>query len=514
MEKKKLYIFFTIALQSIGGAELYTAGKVEYLKKNGWEVQVYSWLPAPIGVKAAIPMFDEYIQKGNGALDFLLTPPYKFKSYEREGFLTVLLTKINVTNPEDYEIIVESLDATDNFWAELVASRLGARHFVVMLHEGYANIYRENLDFFYFKLKRNELIASKKGIERVFNGYKNVTKTLYELPPTVREADPIKDVPFQAKKIARLDWNICHIGRITKPYVPAVIEGVAQLAKRHPNEEINFIFVGNTEKKKDLIKKTFDKINNVTITELGDMVPIPRSLLSKVDVVCAISQSARFAANEGILTIVGNADTPDKTPGVLGYDTEFQVSGEGTFSYVEALENVLVKKIYRNKKYSLPKLKPADEYYKDFWTIVKNADPKKEYYVERLSEERIRPWTATFPFGVIAKGARIVLFGENKIAQDYRDQIESQSNIGLEFGEGYIKNSIPKPYCTIVATVDEHPENFDNDVVGIERLQQRDYDAIVITAFSQQAQAAYDKIIQTVPDMVSRIVYHFQVIYT
>ncbi len=246
------------------------------------------------------------------------------------------------------------------------------------------------------------------------------------------------------------------------------------------------------------------------------MVPIPRVLFSKTDVVCAISQSARFAANEGVLTIVGSAieNQVSATPGVLGYDTVEQVHGAGTFSYVEALERVLVKRLYDDKEYSLPKLRPAEEYYEKFGIIVENAAPTKEYYIERLSRERIREWTAIFPFASVARGTRVVFFGATEIYKDYRRQIKSQSDVIFIFGREYITQISPKPYCEIVATVDEHPENFDNSVTGIERLKQKDYDLIIITTYPQQAQAAMNKIMQIVPDMANRVIYNFQTLPT
>ena len=330
------------------------------------------------------------------------------------------------------------------------------------------------------------------------------------MPWTVREQDAVQDVAFPIEQVNKLDWNICHIGREDKDYVPFVIEGVGELARRHPDKKIQLIMVGQVNFRLNLIKQTFRDLPNIFVMFLGDMVPIPRILFSKVDVVCAISQSARFAANEGVLTIAGCADNPARTPGVLGYDTKDQVHGEDTFSYVEAFERVLVKRLYDGKKYSLPKLRPAEEYYDKFWTIVRNAAPVKEYYTQRISQERIRTWTAIFPFGSVARGARIIFFGENDITKDYRRQIDSQQNISTEFGRDYVKNFKPQPYCHVVATVDEHPDEFDDTVVGVERLKTRDYDAIVICTAPQHAQAAYNKIMQTVPDMVGKVIYNFK----
>ena len=512
-EQQKIYIFVAHTIATIGGMEMYTAGRAKYLESCGWKVYVLS--PEAANSKTAIPSLSKYLKIG-GDCTFLLTPPYKFKRYEQEQMLNFMIQNLNLPDIANCKIIVESCSGARACWAELLAAILQAQHFFIASEEGYREkwqVYDEILPFMYFKLMRNEMVGSDETIRRLFNGYKNVTGALVEIPNVIREQDAIQDVDYPTiNQIEKLDWNICHIGRITKNFVIHFIIGVAELALRYPDKKINLMFVGEVDPLKNVLMKTFENIDNVQLTALGMLVPIPRILFSKVDVVCAIAQSARFAANEGVLTIVGSTDNLEKTRGVLGYDTNEQTFGSGNFSYCEALENVLVKRLYDDQKYSLPKLKPAEEYYARFSTIFENANPNKEYYVEELMSERIRNWAAVFPFGSISRGARVIFFGATEIAKDYKKQIESQQDANIEIGEDYIKNFVPKPYCKILAIVDEHPENFDDAVSGVERLKQKDYDAILITVFPQQAQEVYNKIVQTVPDMANRIVYALKTI--
>ena len=132
---------------------------------------------------------------------------------------------------------------------------------------------------------------------------------------------------------------------------------------------------------------------------------------------------------------------------------------EKHISYLEALENVLVKRLYDNRKYDMPKLLPSDHYYDKFWIIVKNAAETKEYYSEKLSEERIRNWVAIFPFGIVPKGIKIIIYGATEIRKDYIKQVEGQK------------------YCQILTTVDEHSEEYDNSVLSLDRLKTVDYDS-------------------------------------
>lgn len=259
-----------------------------------------------------------------------------------------MIDKLNTQNLNDCEIIVESFVDSYSCWAELFAYKVQGQHFIIWLHEVF-NHDKDINGFFYFKWLRNEFIASPYSTKKFFNGYKNVTAPLVKMSWACREMDAVQDVDFPIEKVARLDWNICHIGRAVKDYVPYVIQGVGELARRHPSKKINFIMVGKADSRMELLKQTFQNLPNIVLTFLGDLVPIPRILFSKIDVVCGISQSARFAANEGVLTIVGKADNPERTPGVLGYDTNEQIFGEPTFSYVEALENVLIKNFTKEK---------------------------------------------------------------------------------------------------------------------------------------------------------------------
>lgn len=531
MEKEKIYIFIMHTVYTIGGTQLYVLGKSRYLHSQGWKC--YGLFYAEEYEDDGI-FHDsvEYLTPVEGCF-FLTEPPYRMSRTRQDILLEQILRKLHLSKAEAYEnaeIIVETFFPSSLYWGELLAARVHGRHFFCGVQESYRYLgatYEDNLDFFYFKWKRNEIITSEPLLKNLFNGYKNVEKFLVEIPDTVREQDPIQDV-FNEKveQIQRADWNICHIGRIEKDYVVHVIKGVGELAKKHGDKKINFIFVGDAERRMYLLEEIFENLPNVNLIFLGVLAPIPRSLFSKVDVVCAISQSARFAANEGILTIVASADYPTGTPGVLGYDTKEQICGEATFTYFEAFENVFVKRLYDGREYALPKLLPAEHYYENFWTILKNAEPKKEYYVERLSQERIRFWVAVFPFTNIARGAKVIFFGATEIAKDYRKQIEYQQlEITKDFAPSKERYKLPKvstveigpngikelddsPYCELLAIVDEHPENFDNSVVGLDRLKTLDYDAIVITKYTWDAQEAIDKVIEIVPQMEKRIIYH------
>ena len=503
MKKRKVYIFLVgtsgYGYWSIGGAEMYIAGKAKYLEARGW--QVFMCTPCKYKGKCAISSLEKYLEVGAG-WNFLSALPYKLKKYEQEQILSFMVSRLKLKDYNKCEIIIETTWDFLGYWGELLAEKVKGRHFNVLLNEFFnESYYKDNLDFFYFKWKRNELVGSPSALTRLFEGYKNVTKPLYDMPDTVREQEAIQDIAVNNfDEVLKLDWNICYIGRTIKPYVPAMIIGVGELARRYPDKKINFMIIGNADCRIPLLKEVFEGISNVKLTLFGDMVPIPRILFSKIDVVMAGAQSALFAANEGVLTIAADVDD-EGTSGVLGYDTKdawFGGNNDGArekhISYLEALENVLVKRLYDNRKYDMPKLLPSDHYYDKFWIIVKNAAETKEYYSEKLSEERIRNWVAIFPFGIVPKGIKIIIYGATEIRKDYIKQVEGQK------------------YCQILTTVDEHSEEYDNSVLSLDRLKTVDYDCIVIATFQQEAQAAYEKIMSIVPQMQGRVIYDFKCI--
>lgn len=499
---------------------MFAAGQASYMKKQGWEVFV-CYAGANDGV-CAIPSLNEYVSVGGG-WQFFMQPPYKFQRQEQELFIKFMIERLGLYDYENCEIVIESHFDIAAYWAEILAAAVRGRHIFASCNETYRNFpgrfYEDNLDFFYFKLKRNEITGHDVNIPALFNGYKGVTGFFSDVPDLIRSQDAVQDVEdFPIDEIQKADWNICHIGRSIKPFVVYAIVGVAELARRHPDKTINFLFVGQLiPEREQLIKQIFAGVDNVTITPLGDTVPIPRSLFSKIDVVCAMAGAAFFSAFENVPVIVGNVDVPEKTSGVLGYDTEeTQHPDKNLFDYVNVLEDVLVNKTYEEKTFSLEKPEPADKVYEKIFTLLENADPNKEYFTQRLLTPRLRDWTAIFPFGNVERGTRIILAGATEIAKDYKKQNEIQGKTKAVFGRDYIKN-IPEPapsYCEVVATVDEHPEEFDDSVEGLDRLTKRDYDVILISAYPENSQSVIAKIFQIVPDMAKRVIYNFQKLQT
>ena len=219
---------------------------------------------------------------------------------------------------------------------------------------------------------------------KLFDGYKQVKQEeSYKLIPAYR--DDVQDVENEAvNNMQKKDWNICYLGRIGKPYVKNIIDDLSKLGQKHPEKSIQIVFAGNASEMLNYINKKFENLYNVSLTFLGDLVPIPKKLFTKVDVVIAGSGCAVAAAYSGALTII-----PDpinfRANGVFGFDTFQTVYHEQNvqqMGFDEAVERVLSDNVYMGKRANLPKRKTKDDYFDDFFKFVEQSDSRKEYFTD------------------------------------------------------------------------------------------------------------------------------------
>lgn len=373
------YIIFTANIHPIGGMQTYVAGKAKFLEAKGWKVTVFFSGRNNNG-GCAVKSLEKYKA---GWFPEISIPPGNWPSHMRKSTLRAMR---GLLGDLDGRIIVESQASAYALWGELLASQIGAKHFCFICNEtfrGKDRFYEEYLDFFDFKHGRRELAGiSGTSLSRLFDGYQYV-------PPeknytfTAAYEGPVQDVENDAvNRIERADWNICYIGRIEKGYVPKIIEGVRDFSQAHPDKTIQFIFVGDERKRLELILQTFAGAENVKLTFLGNCVPIPRTLYSKVDVVIAGSGCAIISAREKALTIL--ADSKDfTTNGVLGIDTLDSLyceAGKKQMSYQEALEKVLVLREYENKEIRVDLGRPCGEYYEEHFDLIAASNQDTEYY--------------------------------------------------------------------------------------------------------------------------------------
>ena len=372
------YIIFTCDIHPIGGMQLLTAGKAEVLESMGWEVFVF--FPAHGMGRCALPYLDKY---NNGGICELTLPPFKWSKHNITNTIDRMCSIIG-TCAKNERIIIESHYDIASQWGEILASRIKAKHMLFLCNEiyrGKGKYYVEFLDYYDFKHKRRELAGEMDDIlYKLFDGYKTVPND--ETYIFKYDENPIRDIENdKISAIERLDWNICYIGRVEKQYVPNIVCDVIRFAKIHPDKKIQFIFVGDISARRKLIESSLKGVSNIKLLELGDVVPIPKSLFKKIDVVIAGSGSAKCAAYEGVFTIVADASN-SLANGVLGYDTndELYHSHVKQTSFDIVLESVLVERRYDQMASILPPYMGPRECVEQNFELIKNSCSTLEYY--------------------------------------------------------------------------------------------------------------------------------------
>ena len=471
----KKYVIFTNDIHPIGGTQMLVAGRAKYLENHDWQVYIF-FGGAPFGT-SDIPSLTKYIS-GCG-FNELWKRPYKLSDQDRNRVLDRMVDILRIDPTIENEIIIESHEENLASWAELLAERVHARHFFIACNEVYRGdnkYYFENLDFFYFKHQRREIFISNNTIKKLFNGHRGLEKRSLEIPAGVnagKEMDAIQDVKNPViDRVASDDWlNIAYMGRTEKYYVPAVFEGVAEFSKNHPDKKIQFVIVGSLTRgyskadRLELLKKLFTDSPNVIVHGLGNLVPIPRALFKKLDVVIAGAQTAVFCAYENVPVIATIVDS-EKTAGCLYYDTNDAWNSESKYSFAKMLEKVLINREYDHRQINLPDRKPADWHYEKTLEIMRKSDQPFEYFTDKFKKDLRRNWYALFPFEQIPKNSRVVLYGENDVSFDYQKQM--------------------KDYCQLVGIVANNYEDFDRSILPPEKLTELDYDLIVIAEFPNQ----------------------------
>ena len=192
-------MIFTNDIHPIGGTQMFVAGRSKYLENHDWQVYMF-FGGAPFGI-SDIPSLTKYIS-GCGFSE-LWKRPYKISDHDRNRVLDRMVDILRIDPTIENEIIIESHEEKLSFWAELLAERVHGRHFFITCNEVYRNenqFYFENLDFFYFKSQRREIISDSERFKKLFNGHRDSKENLLQFPNDVHgivEMDAVQDVENQ-----------------------------------------------------------------------------------------------------------------------------------------------------------------------------------------------------------------------------------------------------------------------------------------------------------------------------
>lgn len=379
----KKYVFITHSVKNVGGVQCYVAAKAKYLEEQGWDVKMIFSARRPAKYKCPIPYFEKYL---SGNILWAGIAPFKMPHWLVYKTLNRMLSVIGKVDPNE-ENIVETHDDTYSMWGEMIATRIGARHYTYLMNEYYRypnQCYEAKIDFFKFKFARHEILGCALTFNKLFDGYMTVTEDDYPGDAYIDES-PIQDIHSdKVSSLLKQDWNICYIGRSNKPYVPFILSDVGRFAYAHPDKNIQLIIVSTPGAHHELISLIKKDNDNLKVIEMGLLHPIPRALYSKVDVVIAGSGSGRHSCDEGAVVIIPDPET-NKSNGLLGYDTMssiFRDENSVVTDFFEALERVLVRKEHIGLVNKWSKSKGVAYSVQHSFNLFNQSERKMEYYDE------------------------------------------------------------------------------------------------------------------------------------
>lgn len=378
----KKFIFFKCNPFYLGGGELYVAAKGKNLLKEGFEVYIFGYVENFGWYK--IPEFQKFHVTSN---PLLKQDPGQFSKEDLATIESFMLSHIEYQ--EGDECYIESGYSVSAPWAEYLAKRIGARHISVLYEENYifpGSKYQKYMDFYRYKFSRKELYGT---VDVLFQDESLRNQWIWG----TEEGEVIQDIKAPLiENIQRAQDNIAYIGRMVKPYLPNIVRGMEMYAKKHPERDIQFLFVGNVGERAELICRRLLHYNNVRVFLLGDLVPIPKVLYEKLDVVIAGSKTACYSAAQGVPVIVADAKSYLGS-GVLGYTCSYEESivanpERKLQEFDVMLEEVLIDEEYKKYPFVCPPVidyeaifskqmnrfrEPFDQSYYDICSV--NTDP-------------------------------------------------------------------------------------------------------------------------------------------
>ena len=372
----KYYIFFCYS-ETIGGGQIYENSKACWLEKNGWipvvftashDYRIFKFKKREIPWKNL-----KRFSKLNSV--FFSMPPECWPPKQVEKVLDRVEALID-RNAE--QIIIESHTDYWAEWAEMLAKRLSAKNFCFLLDELLEQYGAK--EFLYFKYLRGEVAGiHQTSMQRLFAGYKDIS---VGDDSVLRAANYGSVADVESKEIENMqkcDYNIAYVGRY-KQYMENIVKGVIAFAKDYADKTINFVILGGGS---ELNVKKYCPPNNILITQLGFMTPIPKSFFKKVDVIIAGAGCAFISAYQNVPVIVADAGT-QLANGILGYTTDSLLfSQDKPTSFDEALKSVLIERIHKNMNFSLPFINTAetvDVAYQAHLDFINKSNQEKNYF--------------------------------------------------------------------------------------------------------------------------------------
>lgn len=331
------YLILASSIAGIGGAELYTLRKAQYLAKLGYVPIIFASSTEPLFLKE----FESF-----RIMEFVLLryPSFLFsdKIVEREISRMILILDKTLANGKIS--VIESITVSSSTWAELLARKLSV-HSLTYDVNGSPIKDGVRASFASFKLSRGELLGcSKYSNQKLFASFPEFydeSKNLYvNIPFDNSEiVDDTKGAEFSKDPNT---LRILTVSRIEKRYLAYLIGEVSKVAQIIPNKtvELTMVLSRRHGKEFDLLKKqSLDIPKNVKISFLGPVVPLTKSLFLTHDIFVGMGTASLNAISMGMPTILADSKSNLST-GVLGVDVDY-------FGYAPEYESTVAEQLQR-----------------------------------------------------------------------------------------------------------------------------------------------------------------------
>lgn len=336
----KSYIILTGSIYDMGGAEMFTSNKCAYLKSKGWDVRVFYFN------KGNRIMIDNLKEFEENYIPELRYGYYYYSRGQRRRILNYLCNNLT----KDDEIVVESHLIGLSYWAELIRKHIGAKSILNCLEEKINQVSLSEADFLEYKVFRYEVLnGSQKSFQRYFGKLYKTEYDCYGGTMVPLCSNVVSDNHEVIVDIPAADFNLLSIGRLDKPYIQTMLNGIRNFVVKYHQNTFNLLVIGGSVDGsiENQICRMFKNIANVKIHLYGYMYPVPANLIRKADVGMASANSILVTADQGIPTI--SFDMVDyQTIGIYGHTTnnKFKRQDEPAIPIESLLEEILITKKY------------------------------------------------------------------------------------------------------------------------------------------------------------------------
>ncbi len=343
MVERKYYIFLTHCVCDIGGMQLYTSRKIEYLKSQGWTPLVFFYRSGDIEIDNLKIYSQNHIQD----LRFCV-------GNVSESARKKVLKQIGKFVNDAQDVIVESCCLALGTWGEYIASNFQGKHILYIIDEIISQPTPKMYEFLEFKANQKLLYCIKqKVLADVFKNKFNLDE--FVLRAAGASSNNISDSfnPI-VSEIPDGIPTILSLGRLDKPYIGYLFDSIVRFVNSNPERKFNFVIVGDTPihgAKQGLLSK-FENIENVNIFDLGFLWPIPRQLFSKVNVALGSAGSIMLCNRQGVPSIAIDVNDYEAI-GVYGQNTSntlFRDENDPVETIIDWLNLILIEnKIIRRE---------------------------------------------------------------------------------------------------------------------------------------------------------------------